>query len=102
MNSSNNSDEEPTRSKSTRATIVNSSCVPKYNTFRVRGVIQGRLAMVLIDGGSTHNFIDASLIARRNLATKEFNGFDIKVARGRRMDCLRKVYQMELKMFFMV
>jgi hypothetical protein len=28
--------------------------------------------IVLVDGGATHNFIDASLVARRGLCIEEF------------------------------
>jgi hypothetical protein len=43
------------------------SRVPRYNTLRIRGNIQGQHAIALIDGGETHNFIDVALVARREL-----------------------------------
>jgi hypothetical protein len=36
----------------------------------------------LVDGGATHNFIDASLVARRGLRTEEFQEFHVAVADG--------------------
>jgi hypothetical protein len=45
-----------------RATLASISGVPKYNTFRMRGVLQGQKVSVLIDGGASHNFIDSALL----------------------------------------
>jgi hypothetical protein len=53
-------------------TLSSISGVPKFNTFRIRGVLQGQRVSVLIDGGSSHNFIDATLLKRRHIPTVEF------------------------------
>jgi hypothetical protein len=45
-----------------RATLASISGVPKYNTFRMRGVLQGQKVSVLNDGGASHNFIDSALL----------------------------------------
>jgi hypothetical protein len=45
-----------------RATLASISGVPKYNTFRMRGVLKGKKVLVLIDGGASHNFIDSTLL----------------------------------------
>jgi hypothetical protein len=45
-----------------RATLASISGVPKYNTFKMRGVLQGQKVSVLIDGGASHNFIDSALL----------------------------------------
>jgi hypothetical protein len=34
----------------------------------------------LIDGGVSHNFIDAALLQRRHIPTVEFEGFKVEVA----------------------
>jgi hypothetical protein len=44
------------------ATLASISGVPKFNTFRMRGVLQGQRVSVLIDGGASHNFVDAALL----------------------------------------
>jgi hypothetical protein len=41
-----------------KATLASINGVPKYNTFRMRGVLQEQKVSVLIDGGAFHNFID--------------------------------------------
>jgi hypothetical protein len=45
-----------------KAMLASISGVPKFNTFRMRGVLQGQRVSVLIDGGASHNFIDATLL----------------------------------------
>jgi hypothetical protein len=48
-------------------TIATLSGVPKYYTFRVRGIVQGKRVTTLVDGGATHNFIDVALVTRRKI-----------------------------------
>ena len=55
-----------------KVTLASISEVPKFNTFRMRGVLQGKKVSVLIDGGDSHNFIDSSLLQRRHIPTIEF------------------------------
>jgi hypothetical protein len=50
-----------------RATLASISGLPKYNTFRIRGVLQGQKVSALIDGGASHNFIDSTLLQRRHI-----------------------------------
>jgi hypothetical protein len=49
--------------------IANLSGVPRYDTLQIRGTIRGQWEITLIDGGATHNFIDASLVSRWTLQT---------------------------------
>jgi hypothetical protein len=51
---------------------------------------------VLIDGGASHNFIDAALVNKRHIPTVEFDGFLVEVAGGRTMPCDRYIPQMSL------
>jgi hypothetical protein len=52
----------------------------------------------VIDGGATHNFIDASLVSRQALQTKEFEGFDVAVADDHTVECLDIVPDLEIKL----
>jgi len=70
-----------------KITIASISGVPKYNTFRMRGVLQGQKVFVLIDGGASHNFIDSALVKRRHIPTIEFEGFHVEVEGGNTMPC---------------
>jgi hypothetical protein len=49
-----------------KITIASMSGVPKFNTFKIKGVVQGQRAIVLIDGGTSHNFIDIAMVERRH------------------------------------
>ena len=48
--------------------------MPRFHTLRLKGNIQGQKVMVLVDGGATHNFIDAALVERRKLQAETFDG----------------------------
>jgi hypothetical protein len=52
-----------------KVTIASISGVPKYNTFRMRGVLHGQEVLFLIDGGASHNFIDSALLQTRHIPT---------------------------------
>jgi hypothetical protein len=79
-------------------TIATLSGVPRYNTLRLKGLVQGQRMTTLVDGGATHNFIDASLVARRGLHTEEFEGFHVAVADGYTMSCLDMIPDLEVKL----
>jgi hypothetical protein len=52
--------EHANRRKPTKGGVIATLFgVPGYDTLRIRGIIQGQRAIALIDGGATHNFIDA-------------------------------------------
>jgi hypothetical protein len=72
-------------------TLASISGVPKFNTFRMRGVLQGQKESVLIDGGASHNFIDSILLKRRHILAVEFEGFKVEVAGGSTMPCDRYI-----------
>jgi hypothetical protein len=52
----------------------------------------------LVDGGATHNFIDASLVARRGLHIEEFEGFTVAVVDGYTMTFLDMIPNLEVKL----
>jgi hypothetical protein len=79
-----------------KVTIASISGVPKFNTFRMRGVLQGQKVSVLIDGGASHNFIDSTLLKIRHTPTVEFEGFHVEVAGGRTMPCDRHILGMNI------
>jgi len=62
-----------------KAVIASINGVPKFNTFKMRGVLEGQRVTILIDGGASHNFIDAALVNRRHLPTVEFDGFLVDI-----------------------
>jgi hypothetical protein len=62
----------------------------------MRGVLQGQKVSVLINGGASHNFIDSTLLKRKNIPTMEFEGFRVVVAGGNTMPCDRYIPRMKL------
>jgi hypothetical protein len=45
----------------------------------------------LIDGGETHNFIDVAWVSRRQVNTKEFEGFKVAMVDGFNVSCTNKI-----------
>jgi hypothetical protein len=78
--------------------IATLSGIPNYDTLWIRGTIQGQREIALIDGGATHNFIDASLVSRRALQIEEFEGFDVAVVDGHTVECIDKAPDLEVKL----
>jgi hypothetical protein len=79
-------------------TLASINVVPKFNTFRMRGVLQGKKVSIIIDGGASHNFIDLFLFQRRHILTVEFEGFRVEVAGGHTMPFDRYIPGMKLTM----
>jgi hypothetical protein len=81
-----------------RGTIATLSGVPRYNTIMIKGCIQGKRMTILVDSGATHNFIDASLVARRGLHTDEFEGFMMAMVDGYYMKLLDMITNLGVKL----
>ena len=79
-----------------KVTLASISDVPKCNTFRMKGVLQGHRETVLVDGGASHNFIDIAMFERRHIPTMDFEDVLVEVAGGRTMACDRYIPQMSL------
>jgi hypothetical protein len=79
-----------------KVTISSINGVPKFNTFRMRGVLQGQKVSVLIDGEASHKFIDSTFLKRRHIPTVEFEGFRVEVAGGCTMPCDRYIPGMKI------
>ena len=50
------------------------SVVPCYHTIRCKGVVLGKRDSILVDGGATHNFIDAEMVEKRKIPSEPFYG----------------------------
>ena len=55
---------------------------PTHGTMRVKGRINGSRLVILIDTGSTHNFVDASLVKSLQLRIDVSKVLEVKVANG--------------------
>ncbi|XP_062173762.1 uncharacterized protein LOC133879249 [Alnus glutinosa] len=58
------------------------SGTPTPHTMRVVGFIRGQMVVILIDSGSTHNFLDPSIIKKTQLSIMSHTRITIKVANG--------------------
>jgi hypothetical protein len=58
-----------------------------YNTIKIKGDCEGRDFIILIDSGSTHSFIDESMIKKLNVVTSKTTLLAIIVANGNVMLC---------------
>jgi hypothetical protein len=56
-------------------------------TMRVKAVIGRKTLMILIDSGSTHNFVDQKVAQSLQLAVTPGEDFMVKVANGERLRC---------------
>ena len=52
------------------------------HTIRVVGYYKNQAVSILIDSGSTHNFINSKLVKKLGLLVTESNSFDVLVASG--------------------
>ena len=64
--------------------------VPRFHTLWIRGTVQGHRVGVLIDGGASHNFIDAAWVKKRDIQTESFDGFSVAAA-GHTMECSQRI-----------
>jgi hypothetical protein len=74
-NDQGNSTEEKPQEEANEVAIATLSGTPRFHSFRVRGVLCGQGITTLIDGGATW-------IAKRRMASEDFEGFSVAVADG--------------------
>jgi hypothetical protein len=58
------------------------SGTPTPHTMRVVGFIRGQMVVILIDSGSTHNFLDPSIVKKTQLSILSHTRITVKVANG--------------------
>ncbi|RWW12970.1 hypothetical protein GW17_00023341 [Ensete ventricosum] len=65
-------------------------------TMKVGGLLKQQSIIVLIDTGSTNNFINNKVVVRIALHIKDCSKFDVKVANGRILKCDRRCPRVKL------
>ena len=80
-------EEESIQGDTLEGVIATLSGVCRFHTLRVGGVVHGHRVGVLVDGGATHNFIDAAWVAKRGVSIEKFEGFTVAVAGNSSMEC---------------
>ena len=63
------------------------STVPLYHTIRCKGVVLGQRDSFLVDGGATHNFIDAYMVEKIRIPNEPFYGFTVVILSHNTMQC---------------
>ena len=63
------------------------SAVPRYHTIRCKGVVLGQRALVLVDGGAKHNFIDSEMVEKIKIPSEPFDGFTVFIPGHNTMQC---------------
>nr|GEX59048.1 hypothetical protein [Tanacetum cinerariifolium] len=61
--------------------------LPSYSTMRIQGTIGNRQLHILVDSGSTHNFIDVKLANKLQCVIKDIPPLSVGVAGGRQLKC---------------
>ena len=56
-----------------------------YHTMRVQGKIKNQLVSILVDTGSTHNFVDQKIVKKAGVKLHSVNGMTITVANGEKL-----------------
>ena len=89
-------EEESLQGETPGGVIATLSEVPRFHTVRIKGVVQGHKVCVLIDGGATHNFIDAAWVAKWGIHTEKFEGFIVAVADNNSMECNHWIHKINV------
>ena len=63
------------------------SAMPRYHTIRCKAVVLRQRASILVDGGDTHNFIDAYMVEKINIPIEPFYGFTVVIPSHNTMQC---------------
>lgn len=61
--------------------------VPSFSTMRVKGSIGTKILQILVDSGSTHNFVSIALAKKMRCPIKTVDELDVTVADGNKLGC---------------
>ena len=59
-------------------------------TMRIVGQLKNKMVILLIDGGSTHNFIDEAIVSKLALTINREKKFQVMVANREKIECVRQ------------
>jgi hypothetical protein len=69
----------------------------RSKSMRLLGVLQSHVVSILIDSGSTHNFLDPAFLAKINLPVISTPSLQVKIANGETIQCFGRVSSVSLK-----
>ena len=87
MKDDNEDEEEPVSEKSPQLSIHALERTYNYQTMRVKGSVGRRDLCILIDSGSTHNFIDARIIDKLWCVMEAIKELKVLAANGNQLRC---------------
>ncbi|XP_028780228.1 uncharacterized protein LOC114736538 [Neltuma alba] len=67
------------------------------STMRLQGTLRGRDVLVLVDSGSTHNFVSDSIVNELNLPVQQVQPFGVQIGNGSTVKCHRVCSALEVK-----
>ncbi|RWW16976.1 hypothetical protein GW17_00019121 [Ensete ventricosum] len=74
-------------------TLADYTNLPKL---KIEVFLEQQSVIILIDAGSTHNFMSSKVVAHLMLQKEYYNGFEVKVANGQILKCNQKCPRVKL------
>lgn len=71
---------------------------PSPKTIRIVGVLRNQQVIILIDLGSTHNFVDAQLVAMLGIVSSSMDVVKVRIANDQIISSLGRSEDLSLKM----
>lgn len=72
--------------------------VAQQQTLKLKGHIKKQNIIVLIDSGSTHNFIDVNVAKRLNIFAYPVADLKVMVANGKQIDGVGKCHKVKMQL----
>lgn len=73
------------------------TCISQPQTLKLKGHINKNNVVVLIDSGSTHNFLDATVAKRLNIFSIPLPNMKVMVANGKKIEKVGKCHKVKLQ-----
>ena len=61
------------------------------NTMKLQGEVKGRITLVLIDSGASHNFITVDLVSQLGLSVEPTPSYNVRLGDGHKKELMRAV-----------
>ena len=81
-----------------RISIAAITGIAQPQTLKLKGYIKKQSVIVMVDLGSTHNFVDVNVAKRLNIFTYLIANLKVMVADGKRIDGVGKCHKVKLQL----
>ncbi|RWW63176.1 hypothetical protein BHE74_00029663 [Ensete ventricosum] len=68
----------------------------KLQKLKIAGFLEQQSVIILVDAGSTHNFMSSKAATHLMLQKEDYNGFEVKVANSQILKCNQKCLWVQL------